>query len=114
MAELIESSTEATRNRGAGFSLARSEDWWAIVIGLGLIVLAAGVVAAGGSLKWLAVAPQKWSHWVDIAPQLQAQALRYLALFGLWAMLLGIGAQALGYRPARFLPSFALLFVTSL
>src|SRR5580698_3546578 len=114
MAELIEGAADTTRRSGAWPGLARSEDWWAIFIGLGLILLAAALLAGGGNLKWLAVAPQKWSHWSDAAPQLQAQASRYLALFGLWALLLGAGAHALGYRPVRFLPPFAVLYVASL
>ena len=114
MAEIIQAPADTPRSSAAPSGLARSEDWWAIFIGLGLILLAVAVLAAGGSLKWLAVAPQKWSHWSDIAPQLQSQALRYLGLFGLWAVLLGAGAQALGYRPVRFLPAFALVYTAAL
>jgi uncharacterized integral membrane protein (TIGR00698 family) len=114
MTELIGSAPGTTRGSSAWPALARSEDGWAIFIGLGLVLLAAAVLGAGGSLKWLAVAPQKWSHGSDIGAQLQGQALRYLALFGLWAVLLGAGTQALGYRPRRFLPAFAVLFLASL
>jgi uncharacterized integral membrane protein (TIGR00698 family) len=114
MAELIEGAADTTRSSGGRSGLARSEDGWAIFIGLGLILLAVAVVASGGSLKWLAVAPQKWSHWSDVAPQLQSQTLRYVALFGLWAVLLGAGAHAMGFRPTRFLPAFVLLYVASL
>jgi hypothetical protein len=67
------------------------DDWWAIWIGLGLVVVAAGLVASGSSLKWLAVAPQKWTHLAGGSAQLRDHAAQYLALFALWAALFGIG-----------------------
>jgi uncharacterized integral membrane protein (TIGR00698 family) len=115
MTELTDSPARTLlRSGGASALPARTEDWWAIVIGVGLVLLAVAALATGSSLKWLAVAPQKWSHGAEIATQLPAHAAQYLALFGLWAVLLGGGAWALGYRPAHFLPGFALLFALSL
>jgi len=72
------------------------------------------LVLAGSSIKWLAVAPSKWSHIADAIGQLQAHATQYLALFALWAVLFGLGVKALGFRLASFLPSFALVFAVSL
>ena len=39
----------------------RTEDWWAVWIGLGIIVVAYLLFASGTSIKWLAVAPAKWA-----------------------------------------------------
>ena len=61
--------------------LIRTEDWWAIWIGLGLIAAAVGLFSAGASLKWLAVAPQKWSHGADWIGQLRGQGVRYFGTF---------------------------------
>jgi uncharacterized integral membrane protein (TIGR00698 family) len=94
--------------------LIRREDWWAIWIGCGLVLAGALLLRGGYSLKWLAVAPTKWTHLSEAATQFQAHALQYLALFVLWSVLLGIGLKALGFRFARFLPSFALIFLISL
>jgi uncharacterized membrane protein YadS len=93
---------------------ARTEDWWAIFIGVGLIVVAVAALASGADLKWIAVAPQKWHTLSEVAQQLRGHATQYLALFAVWAVLLGIGANALGHRPAQFAPAFALVFVLSL
>ncbi|HEY6452572.1 MAG TPA: hypothetical protein VIX87_08235, partial [Steroidobacteraceae bacterium] len=49
----------------------RREDWWAIWIGLGLIAVAVALFANGGSIKWIAVAPQKWSTPSDLVAQLR-------------------------------------------
>ena len=113
MSELADNAPRTIR-RHAGTAWARTEDWWAIFIGVGLIVVAVGALAAGTDLKWIAVAPQKWHTLAELTQQLRAHASQYLALFGVWAVLLGIGANALGYRPTQFVPAFALVFVLSL
>src|SRR5580704_8538373 len=78
--------------------LFRKEDWWAIWIGLGLVAVALGLFATGSSIKWIAVAPQKWAHLANAAAQLQQHGAQYVALFLLWAVSLGIGAAALGIK----------------
>jgi len=113
MAELIQDRGESLR-RESGLQLFRQEDWWAIWIGLGLVAVAVLLLANGSSIKWVAVAPTKWSHPSEAIAQLRDHALQYVALFALWSVLLGIGTSALGFRVARFLPAFALVFAITL
>ena len=93
--------------------LFRKEDWWAIWIGLGLIAVAVALFAGGSSIKWIAVAPQKWSHLSDVSQQLRVHGVQYAALFVLWAVAFGIGAAALGIKISRFLPAFLLVYVAA-
>src|SRR5208282_3820005 len=83
--------------------LIRKEDWWANWIGLGLIGVAVGLFSSSGSLQWIAVAPQKWSHMADLAGQLQRYGIRYIALFLLWAVLFGTAAIALHIKLSKYL-----------
>src|ERR1700678_1884911 len=114
MTEIAQSQVHAPKRDSVWSELIRKDDWWAIWIGLGLVVVAAGLVANGSSLKWLAIAPQKWKTWPEAVSQVRDHAAQYLALFVLFATLFGIGVTALGYRLSRFLAVFALVFVVSL
>ena len=90
------------------------EDWWAVWIGLGLVIVAVLAFSAGSSLKWIAVAPQKWSSLGELGTQLATNAPRYLALFVLWLALFGIGVRSLGISLRQFAPAFAVVFAGSL
>jgi uncharacterized membrane protein YadS len=114
MAEVTAQSPHPTPARESFWvELIRKEDWWAIWIGLGLIIVAVALFIAGDSMKWLAVAPQKWSHLTDWMGQLRQQGLRYAALFLLWAVIFGTGAAALGIKLSRFLTAFLPLYVAT-
>jgi uncharacterized membrane protein YadS len=111
MSEIAEQLTSKFPVRGSPWrDLIRNEDWWAIWIGLGLILAAAVLFAAGGSIKWLAVAPQKWSHLSEVGAQLRNNGARFAALLALWSVLFGTGAAALGISFRKFVPAFLLVF----
>jgi uncharacterized membrane protein YadS len=118
---IAESSIAAAASPGAAHtgrsagrvSLLRNEDWLSSLIGLGLIAVAAAIFAAGGSIKWLAVAPQKWGHASDLLKQLHDNGTRYAALFGLWALLFGFAAAALDIGALRFLRAFVPVFLVT-
>jgi uncharacterized integral membrane protein (TIGR00698 family) len=90
------------------------EDWWAIILGLGLVIAAIVLYSQGSSLKWLAVTPAKWSNVAQLGADLSANALRYLVQFAFWAVAFSIITAALGFETRRFLPSFLFLYVASL
>jgi uncharacterized integral membrane protein (TIGR00698 family) len=114
MAEIAERAKPQLPDRSPLWSeFFRKEDWWAVWIGLGLIAVAAILFANGASIKWLTVAPQKWSHLSDISAQLRQNGLRYAALYVLWAVLFGLGAAALGIKLSSFLPAFLAIYVAA-
>jgi len=71
MTELAESQVHAPKRESAWTEFIRKDDWWAIWIGLGLVVVAAGLTSSGSSLKWLAIAPQKWKAWPEAVAQVR-------------------------------------------
>lgn len=90
------------------------EDWLAVWLGLGIVVLAALVFKSGGSLTWLTVAPAKWSGFSQLAAQLAADWPRYLAQGAAWLILFTAASLALGIGAAAFVPSFLFVYLLSI
>jgi uncharacterized membrane protein YadS len=111
-------ATEAGRSAALAPSglqaLWKLEDWWAIWIGLGLVLAAVLLFKSGTSLQWLAVAPAKWHVPGELLSHFAVAWPRYLALFVLWSLLFGIGAASLGLSLKHFLGSFAFVYLVSI
>ena len=88
----------------------RSDDVWAVLAGLGLVVAAILLTLAGPGFAWIAVTPPKWTHASELATHFAQAWPRYVAQFVLWSAIVGLALQALGYRAARTLPAFALIY----
>jgi len=107
-------STLSTTPSTSGWrELFSKEDWWAIWIGLGLLASSVLLFNGGGSMKWLAVTPTKWHTLSELGSQLVANAQRYMALFLLWAVILGVAVAALKIALRQFLPSFLFVYLVS-
>ncbi len=89
------------------------EDWWAIWLGLGTVLVAYLLFANGGSIKWLAVTPSKWTTFDQLGAHFAANYPRYIAQFVGWLVMFSIALTALGYKAREFLPSFVVLYVLS-
>ncbi|MBS0373960.1 MAG: putative sulfate exporter family transporter [Proteobacteria bacterium] len=109
-AEPLNPATAPRAERAGWRAVLGKEDWLAIWIGLGFVLAGIVLYATGGSLRWIAVAPQKWHDVAEVSGQLLEAAPRYAALFGLLAVVFGGGAVALGFRFRRFLAGFVPLF----
>jgi uncharacterized integral membrane protein (TIGR00698 family) len=115
MAELAQRTNPHIAKRSSLWAeLFRKEDWWAIWIGLALVAVAVALFSAGGSIKWIAVAPQKWSHLPEVGTQLQQHWLQFVSLFVLLAVAFGAGVASLGVPISRFLPAFLAIFVAAM
>jgi uncharacterized membrane protein YadS len=90
------------------------EDWWAVLLGLGLIALGYGLFASGSSLAWIAVTPAKWTAFSQLASDFAAKWPRYVAQFGLWLALVSLALSSLGYRLRHTIPAFAFLYLASI
>jgi uncharacterized integral membrane protein (TIGR00698 family) len=89
------------------------EDWWAIWLGLGIVIAAYCLFAQGVSIRWLAVTPAKWSNWSQLGAHFLANYDRYVAQFLVWLLIFTVALTALGHRARDFVPSFTFLYVLS-
>jgi uncharacterized membrane protein YadS len=103
--------TQAAPARTAGFW--KTDDAWAVAIGLALVALGALLFASGSSLAWLAVTPPKWTSFGQLVDHFIAAAPRYVAQFVLWLALVSVALAALGYQLRRTVPAFVLIYVLS-
>ena len=53
------------------------EDWWAVWIGLALVLAAYGLFLSGTSLDWIAVAPKKWASFGQMGADFSAKIPRF-------------------------------------
>jgi uncharacterized integral membrane protein (TIGR00698 family) len=91
----------------------RKEDWWAIWLGLGIVVVAYALFANGASIRWLAVTPARWSNLAQLGAHFSANAVRYLAQFLLWLAVFSAALTALGHKVRDFAPAFVLVYALS-
>ena len=89
------------------------EDWWAIWLGLGIVIVAYLFFANGSSIKWLTVTPAKWSTIAQLGTHFSVNYSRYIAQFVVWLAAFSIALTALGYKAREFIPAFAFLYVVS-
>jgi uncharacterized integral membrane protein (TIGR00698 family) len=89
------------------------EDWWAIWLGLGLVVVNCLLYKNGASLKWIAVTPEKWTNLGQLGAHFAANGLRYLAQFAFWLVIFAIALRAIGLAARDFAPSFVFLYILS-
>ena len=114
------SRTQAAANENAAAQepgwreLWLKEDWWAVWLGLGLVIAAFALFVAGSSIAWLGVAPGKWSAFSELIAQLAVNAPRYLAQCGLFLVIFTIAASVMGHRARTFIPAFLLIYLLSL
>ena len=103
----------ASRPQPVFLGALRKEDWWAVGAGLGLVLLAWGLYAAGSSLAWLAVTPPKWTNANVLVAHFATAWPRYLAQFALFLAIVSAASAALGTKLRDTAPAFAFIYVVS-
>src|SRR5208282_3821872 len=92
------------------------EDWWAIWIGLGIVLLGIVLFLNGSTaLKSLAINPGgvKWVTFDQLINHFAANAGNYAVQFVVFAAILGITCAIMGINLGRFLVGFIFLYLLS-
>jgi len=90
------------------------EDWWAVWLGLGIVVIGLALFAHGGSWRWVAVLPPRWTSFNQLGAHFADAWPRYLVQFLLWSAAFSVALGALGHKVREFLPSFVFVYVLAL
>jgi uncharacterized integral membrane protein (TIGR00698 family) len=90
------------------------EDWWAIWLGLGIIIVGYLFFANGGSIKWIAITPGRWSNFGQLASHFTAHITQYIAQFILWLVVFSISIRAMGMKLGEYIPAFIFIYVVSI
>jgi hypothetical protein len=102
------------------------EDWWAIWLGLGFVIVALMFFANGSSIKWITLVPAighadatgkivagQWTDFSLIAPYFASHFGQYIAQFVMWLVVFTISIKTLGFKLKQFYPSFLFIYVCS-
>ena len=92
----------------------KTEDWWSVWMGLGIVAAALLTFGLGGTIARWAVTPPKWAHPSAVPADLAAHALGYLIIYLVFGFVFTASMAIMGVPVKRFLPGFTLLFLGSL
>jgi uncharacterized membrane protein YadS len=89
------------------------EDWWAIWLGLGIVLLAWLFWMNGSSIKWIAVSPAKWSNFSQLGADFSAHIGQYVAQLVMWLVVFCVSVRAMGRKISEFVPAFLFVYIAS-
>jgi uncharacterized membrane protein YadS len=108
-------TASAFRAGGASLdTLWTTEDWWAVWLGLFLVVLSLAVFAGGSTIAGWAVTPGPWDTAADLAGNFGANLGGYIAVFLVFGTVFTASMGLMRHKVAEYVPGFVLLFVGSL
>jgi len=105
---------QKTESSGGISELWKKEDWWAVWLGLGIVIVALILWASGGTIKSIAVSVPSYDQFSAV-PAFFAQKIG--GLIGLFVVLLAIfsiAVKLLGHSLKEFIPGFLILFLMAI
>jgi len=101
--------------KNSGFDkLWKTEDWWSVWLGLGIVIVAIVALWMGTSIKSWAVLPSKIASFSSVGADLAKNAGGYLTIFLVLGVVFCISMKADGAQIKILYPGFIILFVGSL
>ncbi|MRR15314.1 MAG: putative sulfate exporter family transporter [Deltaproteobacteria bacterium] len=92
----------------------KTEDWWSVWLGLGLVILAIAALWMGASIKGWAVLPSKITDFSAVGADLAKNIGGYLIIFLILGVVFCISMKLMGHKLKFFIPGFIILFVGAL
>ncbi|MFA5321080.1 MAG: putative sulfate exporter family transporter [Smithella sp.] len=92
----------------------KTEDWWSVWLGLGLVLVAIAALWMGTSIKGWAVLPGKITSFRAIVEDILKNAGGYLTIFLVLGAVFCVSMKIMGHKLNEFIPGFIILFVGAL
>src|SRR5690349_293199 len=113
--ENVGTSASETAPRGMGWrETYLKEDWWAIWLGVGIVLVAWLFFANGSTIKWIAITPKKWASFDQLLADFAGHLGQYVAQLVLWLAIFCVSMRAMGHKLGQFIPSFVFIYVGSI
>lgn len=90
-----------------------TEDWWAVYLGLGIVLVALIFYIFSGTLKPLAVSPPTWESFNTVSEHFQSQIHWYLLQLFVWIVIFSVSTSIMGFKIKQYIPGFIILFIAS-
>ena len=94
--------------------LFKTEDYWAIWLGLLVIAICVGAFWSGSTLKSLAVTPGTWSGMSELGADLAGNASGLIAVFAFFFVVFTFSMKVMGRKVKEFMTGFVILFIGAL
>ena len=100
---------------GSGWEkLWKTEDWWAVWLGLLIVLVGLAVFMGGSSIKGWAVTPGSWADTAGLARDFANNVGGYVVVFLLFGVVFTLSMAVMGRKVSEFVPGFILLFLGAL
>jgi uncharacterized integral membrane protein (TIGR00698 family) len=93
------------------------EDWWAIYLGIGLMLgTLIAFLLGSNAIKLLTINPGglKWTSFGQLAGHFQQNIHLYLLQLLAWLVIFGVSTRIMGFKLSQFIPSFIFLYLLSI
>ncbi|ACL22668.1 YeiH family protein [Desulfitobacterium hafniense] len=104
-----------TSPSGGWSDLWKKEDYWAVWLGLGVVLVAILLWSSGSTaMKWLAISVPSYSEFGKASSYISTHVGGIIALYLLFVVLFSIAVKILGHKLSQFIPGFTVVFIISL
>jgi len=103
-----------TSSSGGISDLWKKEDWWAVWLGLGLVIAALLLCFAGSSIKSIAVSVPTWTEFSTVTEFFAAQTGNLILLFIVLLAIFSVSIKIMGHKLSEFIPGFLVLFILAI
>ncbi|SHN67441.1 YeiH family protein [Desulfitobacterium chlororespirans] len=108
-------TNKPTSPSGGWSDLWKKEDYWAVWLGLGVVLVAIILWSSGSTaMKWLAISVPSYSEFGKAASYVSTHVGGIIGLYLLFIVLFSIAVKILGHKLSQFIPGFTIVFIMSL